>query len=169
MAGQRREVHCSPAGISSSIMNYIVAGKYKEIIKALPILCVDVVVRNPKNEYLLVKRANEPLKGHWWVIGGRVFRGETMEQAAIRKVKEEASLDVTNLELIGYYEETFRENPFGTDGGIHTVSIVFTTVVDQSQRVELDSQGSDWKYSKQLPSNFIVKSFNGSEPFSELQ
>jgi colanic acid biosynthesis protein WcaH len=150
-------------------MNCIPVDKYVKIIELVPILCVDVIVRNLKNEYLLVKRANEPLKGHWWVIGGRVLKGETMEQAAIRKVKEEVSLDIKDLELLGYYEETFRENPFGTNGGIHTVSIVFTTVVDHNQSVELDSQSTDWKYSKQLPPNFLIKSFDGSDPFSLLQ
>ena len=137
--------------------------QYKHIIEVLPILCVDIVIKNEHSEYLLVKRANEPLKGHWWVIGGRVHKGETMDQAAIRKAREEASLDVHGLGLIGYYEEIFSENPFGLNCGLHTVSIVFSAVVDKNQQVKLDFQSTDWKYSKQLPANFHIKSFNGHQ------
>ncbi|MGA9347297.1 MAG: NUDIX domain-containing protein, partial [Anaerolineae bacterium] len=104
--------------------------QYTEIVRVLPILCVDVVVMNTNGEYLLVKRANEPRKGHWWVIGGRVFRGETMEQAAIRKVKEEVGLDAQSFRPIGYYEEVFGKNPFGLASELHAVSIVFSAVVD---------------------------------------
>ena len=59
----------------------IPAEQYKEIIKVLPILCVDIVIKNNRGEYLLVKRAHEPLKGRWWVVGGRVHKGESIEQA----------------------------------------------------------------------------------------
>lgn len=135
--------------------------KYKKIIEVLPILCVDIILRNSKGEYLLVKRANEPLKGHWWVIGGRVHKGETMEQAAIRKVKQEVSLDISSLDLIGYYEEVFGENPFGINNGYHTVSIVFSASINENQSVKLDLQSAEWKYSKYLPNDFSFKSFNG--------
>jgi colanic acid biosynthesis protein WcaH len=134
--------------------------QYTQIIEVLPILCVDVVIMNSNGEYLLVKRANEPLEGHWWVIGGRVYKGETMEQAAIRKVKEEVGLDVRSLRLIGYYEEVFRENPFGLTSGLHTVSVVFATMVDGYQPVKLDSQSTDWKYSPELPDDFCIRSFD---------
>lgn len=43
-------------------MSLIPADEYARIIEVLPILCVDVIVQNSKGEYLLVKRANEPLK-----------------------------------------------------------------------------------------------------------
>ena len=140
-------------------MNFIPADDYTRIINVLPILCVDVVIQNPRDEYLLVKRASEPLKDQWWVVGGRVHKGETMEQAAIRKVKEEVSLDIKNLRLIGYYEEIFRENSFNLKSGLHTISIVFSTVVDESQQVKLDYQSTDWKYSNELPIGFCIKTF----------
>ena len=36
---------------------------YKQILSVMPIICVDVVIRNDKGQYLLVQRKNEPLKG----------------------------------------------------------------------------------------------------------
>src|SRR2546427_6340645 len=43
---------------------------------------------------LLVKRAHDPLKGEWSLPGGAVDRGETLEQAVAREIKEETGLEV---------------------------------------------------------------------------
>ena len=137
------------------------ADEYKKIIEVLPILCVDVVVRSKNGQCLLIKRANEPLKGVWWVIGGRVLKGETLEQAAIRKVREEASLEVGDVYPVGYYEDVAEKNPFGHGSGQHSVSIVFSGTVGDHQQIKLDHQSSDWKYSSELPTNFRVRSFIG--------
>jgi colanic acid biosynthesis protein WcaH len=140
-------------------MSFIPADEYAHIIEVLPILCVDVIVQNSRGEYLLIKRANEPRKDQWWVVGGRVLRGETLEQAAIRKVKEEVGLKVNFMEPIGYYEDVSETNPFGLSIPLHSVSVVFSTVVDDNQQVRLDNQTVGWKYSADLPTDFRVKSF----------
>ncbi|MCK4791163.1 MAG: NUDIX domain-containing protein [Desulfobacteraceae bacterium] len=137
--------------------------QYERIIDVLPILCVDIVVKNSTGEYLLIKRANEPLKGNWWVIGGRVLKGETLKQAAVRKVKEETFLDVDAVFPIGYYEDTVEANPFGLASRLHSVSVVFSASVDDHQQIKLDYQSTDWKYSKVLPANFHIKSFDGNQ------
>jgi colanic acid biosynthesis protein WcaH len=138
--------------------------RYQQIIEVLPILCVDVVITNTRGEYLLIKRANEPRKGEWWVIGGRLLKGETLEGAAIRKVREETSLKVGTLHPIGYYEAVSQENPFGLAPRLHAVSVVFSTAVDDGQPIRLDDQSLDWKYSKELPADFHIKSFGEPQP-----
>lgn len=137
--------------------------QYHRIIEVLPILCVDVIVTNTRGEYLLIRRANEPLKGEWWVIGGRVLKGETLEQAAVRKVLEETSLNVQAVHPVGYYEALSQENPFGLDPRLHAVSVVFSTVVDDRQQIRLDDQSMDWKYARELPADFHVKSFGRAQ------
>lgn len=52
---------------------------------------------------LLVKRAIEPSYGKWVFPGGYVDRGEGLEEAAIREVKEETGLDVRLTRLLGVY------------------------------------------------------------------
>ena len=140
-------------------MIFIPREEYKKIIDVLPILCVDIMVQNSKGEYLLVKRANEPLKGQWWVIGGRVLKGETLVEAAIRKVKEEVGFLVNTVKPIGYYEEISHTNHFSSVTPLHSVSVVFLVNMDGSQKVKLDSQSSDWKYSKELPKGLSIKPF----------
>lgn len=142
---------------------------YKKIVEVLPVLCVDVVVRNKKGKYLLIKRANEPLNGRWWVIGGRVFKGETLEQAAIRKVAEETGLKVNAVKPVGYFEGIFKRNPFGAAGILHGVSVVFLALIDMTVNLKLDSQSSNWKYAWKLPEGFNVKSFTKMDETADIQ
>jgi len=133
--------------------------QYKQIMGVMPILCVDAVIKNNNGEYLLVKRKNKPLKGEWWVIGGRVYKGETLVKSIIRKVKQELALNVKKLLPIGYYEEFFKENDFNLESGVHMVSVVFSTTIDDDQEINLDCQSLDWKLSKELPTKFKIKYF----------
>jgi len=50
-----------------------------------------------------VRRAIEPSYGKWVFPGGYVDRGEGLEEAAIREVKEETGLDVRVTRLLGVY------------------------------------------------------------------
>lgn len=52
---------------------------------------------------VLVQRAIEPSYGKWVFPGGYVDRGEALEDAAIREVKEESGLDVRLTRLLGVY------------------------------------------------------------------
>lgn len=129
-------------------------GQYRDIIEVLPILCVDIMIRNHNGEYLLIKRANEPLKGLWWVVGGRVLKGETLKQAATRKTFEEIGLKTNSFKFVGYYEDTYEKNPFGSATALHSVSVVFSTMIDEDFQIKLDYQSTSWKYSKRLPERF---------------
>jgi len=134
---------------------------YNEILSNLPILCVDIIIMNNMGQYLLVKRANEPLKNEWWIVGGRVKKGETIKDAAIRKVWEELSLQINDLEPIGIYEGFFEKSNQNISGGVHTVSVVFVTKVHhESKQIDLDDQSLDWKYSNKLPPDFAYKPFS---------
>ena len=127
-----------------------------ELIKAqVPILCVDVVLRR-NQQYLLVQRAEEPLKGEWWVVGGRVERGECILAAAQRKVYEEVGLtEVDNYRVIGMHENAFEDR--------HTVSIVVRANIFGGKTwrwdINMDSTVSDWKLADDLPSAFTVEGF----------
>lgn len=141
-------------------MSLIPKKQYTQILENLPILCVDIIVQNTKGEYLLVKRANEPKKGRWWVIGGRVFKGESLEKAVVRKAREETGKRIRDIRPIGYFELIDGVNPFGLSFKYHTVSVVFAAVIiDDIEPIKLDNQSSEFKFSKKLPKDFKVRVF----------
>ena len=82
-----------------------------------PALTVDVVIELEGGGVVLIERRHPP---HGWALpGGFVDVGETVEAAAVREAREETSLDVELLELLGVYSDPARD-PRG-----HTVGIVF--------------------------------------------
>ncbi len=58
---------------------------------------------------VLVRRGNDPYKGRLALPGGFVEPDETVEQAVIRETKEETSLDVEIVRLVGVYSEPGRD------------------------------------------------------------
>jgi len=58
---------------------------------------------------LLIQRAIQPSYGKWVFPGGYVDRGESLEAAALREVKEECGLDVRLTRLLGAYSSP--DNP----------------------------------------------------------
>ncbi len=128
---------------------------YKQILSVIPIICVDIVIRNVRGQYLLVRRNNEPLKGDLWVVGGRILQGETARKACIRKTLEEIGLAITDLHFLGIYEDIFDKNSFEVPGPYHTISIVFETLIAVSESINLDSQHSDWGWYDNLPERFV--------------
>lgn len=67
---------------------------------------------------LLVKRGKPPFLGQWSIPGGRLEFGERVEAAVHREVREETSVRVELMGLIGVYEAL----PDAADGG-HVVMI----------------------------------------------
>ena len=131
---------------------------YQTIIKSIPIFCVDIVIKY-NQRYLLVKRTNEPLKGAWYVVGGRVNHGELALLAAKRKIKEELGITISEtLKFKGYYEDFFGLNSFESDVLYHTFSAVFECEFINKYEIKLDNQASAWQWDSTLPHRFIENS-----------
>jgi len=126
---------------------------YKKIIKLLPIVCVDVIIKNSDGKFLLVKRKNNPLMGQFWLVGGRIEQMEKAQDAAKRKIMEEVGLEVEDLVFEGCYEDNFDKNAFD-DVPYHTISLIFSCIKDDSIDIKLDNQSSDWVWSEKLPDRF---------------
>ena len=81
-----------------------------------PLPTVDIIIETDKG-IVLIERKNEPLG--WALPGGFVDYGESLEAAAVREAREETSLEVTDLKLLGCYSDPSRDQRF------HTISTVF--------------------------------------------
>ena len=85
-----------------------------------PLLAADAIVELvnvPGRPIVLIERKNPPYG--WAIPGGFVDIGETLEAAAIREAKEEISLDIELVCLLGNYSNPKRD-PRG-----HTITAIY--------------------------------------------
>ena len=108
-------------------------------------LCVDgLLVKNGK--ILLLKRAREPFKGCWGLVGGSVESGETLMQALKREFKEETGLDVE----VGRLIDTRIENTFD-----RTKKILTFEVTGAKGQVKLSSESESYGWFDRVPNNSV--------------
>jgi 8-oxo-dGTP diphosphatase len=91
---------------------------------------VAVVVVKRQNAFLLGRRSIDPGNGLWSFVSGYVNRGEKVEEAAVREVKEETNLDVRLESLLGVYSAR---------GSPHVV-IAYLATLDESDRRSMTPQ-----------------------------
>jgi 8-oxo-dGTP diphosphatase len=68
-----------------------------------PRLTAAVLVMH-EGKFLLAERNKENYNGYWIIPGGGVEFGETIQNAALREIKQETNLDVDIIKLIGHKE-----------------------------------------------------------------
>jgi colanic acid biosynthesis protein WcaH len=131
--------------------NYIL-----EIIKATPLVSIDLIIRNPSEKVLLGKRVNRPAKDYWFVPGGRIIKNETIGHALKRISKKEVGLDLSTEApcLLGAYDHIYEDNFLNLDGiNTHYVVLAFAIQLQQEIEVRPDEQHSDlrwWEIDKLL-------------------
>ena len=85
-----------------------------------PLLAADAIVELvnvPGRPIVLIERKNPPYG--WAIPGGFVDIGETLESAAVREAKEEITLDIELVSLLGIYSNPKRD-PRG-----HTITAIY--------------------------------------------
>jgi len=98
--------------------DYLGCPRCGEKVKAYrnPFPTVDIIIEI-NGGIVLIERRNEPLG--WALPGGFVDYGETLEKSAAREAREETSLVISNLRLLGCYSDP------GRDSRLHAISTVF--------------------------------------------
>ncbi|HBZ82594.1 NUDIX domain-containing protein [Brevibacillus parabrevis] len=119
--------------------------------ETLPRLGVGAVIRNERNEILLVWRNRNPQKDTWSIPGGKIDPYEQLEACVIREIKEEVDLDV---EIVGLLcmAETIQ-----ADAGEHWVSAIYEVVVKNGVARNMEEGGAigavKWFALDNLPAN----------------
>ncbi|MFZ0328871.1 MAG: NUDIX hydrolase [Nitrososphaeraceae archaeon] len=101
-----------------------------------PVPAVDAIIQMD-TQILLVKRKNEPFRGYMAIPGGFVNEGETVEDAAKREVREETSLDIELVDILGVYSDPKRD-PRG-----HIMSTVFIAYVPVNRNKSVEALAAD--------------------------
>lgn len=122
---------------------------YKKIVENVPIMSVDVVVfdKDLKNT-LLFLRENPPAKGEFYTPGGRLYKGENFLECAIKNLKNESGIEVSenDLHYAGITNEYFTNSFFDKITPTHYVNVYFALRLDKKIKIKLDSQHSEYKW-----------------------
>lgn len=81
-------------------------------------------------------RDNEPAKDQWWLPGGRVLKGETLAECAVRKAWEEVGLRASIERIVLVDETIFNTGPWGIP--VHSVNVCALLSLPTGQDTNLD-------------------------------
>lgn len=120
-------------------MNYIKWIRKKVGHEKIILNIAGICIVNQNAEVLLQKRGD---KNKWGCPGGALEIGESIEECALREVKEETGLDVKIEYLIGVYSLYFDKYPNGDEAQCIThffkgSPVSGKLVIDQKETLEL--------------------------------
>jgi colanic acid biosynthesis protein WcaH len=123
--------------------------EFLEIIDKTPLVSIDLVIRDSANRILLGRRVNEPAKGKWFVPGGRIMKGESINDAFERITKAEIGIKHSRSEarLIGAYTHLYDTNVFLKDGiSTHYIALAFELQLADNIEVGEKAQHNEYKW-----------------------
>lgn len=136
---------------------------YDQILENMPIACVDIAII-ADGAVLLVRRKDAPARDQWWVPGGRVHKGETMREAALRKAREEVGLECHVGPIVHTAETIFPDGPNGIP--VHSInSCFFMYPVDAGHTPHLDDHHADSRWVDHIPGDlhpYVVRCLQGA-------
>jgi ADP-ribose pyrophosphatase YjhB (NUDIX family) len=111
---------------------------YAQALDHLVIACVDVVIVHNK-KILIGKRVWEP-QPDWWIIGGRMRKGELYAEAAVRNLKRELGVefDGDRFGLLGVYNLIWDKRAQApVDNGCHMLSVTMYLELNDKEKAAI--------------------------------
>ncbi len=131
---------------------YIPTPLYKKILEVMPVPCVDVAVVRGKR-FLLGKRVNKPAKNTWWFVGGRITKGERLQEAVRRHVTAETGISRMKVKRFLTVEETmFPDSAQGPAS--HTINAVFLVEVPSESFLPGNGENSKLQWFSKIDSRW---------------
>ena len=123
-------------------------------------IVVEIYTVTENNEVLITQRhQNKPWALKWEITGGSILKGETPEEGAIRELKEETGIEVTDCDLNFVYSYIYKNSP-----SIYKCFVVF--INKEKTKIQLqEGETIDYRY---LPYSEF-KQFIKTDDFVDLQ
>lgn len=122
---------------------------WRTIVANAPIVSVDLLVR-VDDGLVFGKRQNEPVKGWWFLPGGRVQKGETRVEAVHRVAREELGLSVDVVESLGAFEHFYDTSDVPGVDSKHYLANGYVVDVDDGH-LTADDQHDDLRVIESPP------------------
>lgn len=105
---------------------------FKTVVASTPLVSIDLIIRNSRNQVLLGLRTNRPAQGFWFVPGGRIGKDETFEQAFLRLTEVELGITIplSDASFLGPYQHFYSDNFSGADFSTHYVVLGYQLMLD---------------------------------------
>lgn len=119
------------------------------VVRLAPLVAIDLILRNARDEVLLGLRNNAPAKGFYFVPGGMIRKNERQRDAFARILKDETNMTaaIDEARLLGAYEHFYAENRFGEDGyGTHYVVLGYELKVHDVAALQGDAQHRELRW-----------------------
>lgn len=118
--------------------------EFISVIRAAPLVSIDLIVRNEAGEILLGKRRNRPAQHYWFVPGGRIKKNEPVQQALQRIGMAELRTAMPAGRLLGVFDHFYQDNYFGVpEVGTHYVVLAYQIALEKSSVFEHDEQHAE--------------------------
>lgn len=126
---------------------------YADVLDGIVVCCADCALVSEDWEVLLGKRTDEPAKGFFWVMGGRMTPGDDPRETAKRVLNREIGLDVPRIESIidlqstgSYVFRTRSQEP--KNHGCHMVGLNHYLVIKNDDKDRLVKQKGNPNFSQ---------------------
>lgn len=119
----------------SNVSTLLEKDVFRQIVAKTPLISVDLIVRNKKEQVLLGLRLNRPAQGYWFVPGGRIRKDERIEAAFRRLTIAElgCACVIDNARFLGVYEHFYDDNFSDKNFTTHYVVLGYEILIQENE------------------------------------
>ncbi|WP_240001769.1 GDP-mannose mannosyl hydrolase [Parvibium lacunae] len=122
------------------------AATWAAVVQHAPLVSIDLILEDTQGRILLGMRNNRPAQGYWFVPGGAIHKGETLDVAFGRIAEQELGLTLCrrDAEFIGVQEHHYADCFLGEQFGTHYVVLPYKICLSDTSGLTMDNQHREW-------------------------
>jgi colanic acid biosynthesis protein WcaH len=130
-----------------------------KVIEKTPLVSIDLVIRNERQQVLLGYRTNRPAQHYWFVPGGRIRKNERLQDALKRITQVEVGILPSTGRLLGSFDHLYADNYYEIEGlTTHYVVLAYEFTMNSDVPLKKDDQHTElqwWDIDTLLESNTV--------------
>src|SRR5690606_15318954 len=122
---------------------------FASVVAHAPLVSIDLVIEDAHGQILLGLRKNPPARDHWFMPGGRIRKGEKLDDAFTRLMLEETGVSAMRSEarLLGIYEHFYDTDFTGLEGKTtHYIVLAYRLRINRHEWHLPDQQHSEYQW-----------------------